>query len=55
MSTIAPDVPVDCLVACNIEIVFDETRHLGESPASGTPPAGEIRRNSASEAIRELV
>jgi hypothetical protein len=36
-------------------VTFEQTRHLVEALARGTPEAGKIVRNIASEAIRELV
>ena len=37
------------------KVTFEQTRHLVEALARGTPEAGKIVRNIASEAIRELV
>ncbi len=37
------------------KVTFEQTRHLVEALARGTPAAGKIMRNIASEAIRELV
>jgi pyruvate dehydrogenase (quinone)/pyruvate oxidase len=37
------------------KVTFEQTRHLVEALARGTPEAGKIVSNIASEAIRELV